>query len=211
VPPFRSLAIRLACAVLAASAFCFAFGRPLLTAALPLFDVVSSFAWPQYASRFEVVDDSQGAALQLRATTLRRIDLAAGNQVPVGVRFDPARQSLTHSLVPLAILLAGLAAWPLAGRRDLLLRLAAVVPLSLALLVLTVPFSLIGLVEMSVGDLKRAAGVGTVETWPIGYFIFLESGGRWLLPIVLAAACVVLCGMRRPRKDPREQVRYLGG
>jgi hypothetical protein len=213
VPRFRDLALRLILATGLAAALVFAVGRPLVQASLPLLQAVTDFVWPQYIGRVALADAPGGAMLQLTVTTGREIPLGRDLYVPAGQRIDPASSSLAHVLVPVVILAAALVAWPLAGRRDLFVRLLAVVPLALVVLALTAPFSLVGLLEIGVAELRgRVMAGGARETWPIAYLIFLESGGRWLLPIVLAGL-TVLGGRfrRRPRPDPRNEVRYLGG
>lgn len=211
MPRFRRLAVRFLLVAALAGGFGVASGRALVETALPILDFIAQAAWPNYVGRFEVVDDAKGSELRFRSTALTNIRVARDAYVPVGARIDPASTSLLHVLVPVVIALAALWAWPVAGGRDRIVRIAATVPLALAALAATAPLSLVALVEIGVRNSLLQSGIAAAESWPIGYLVFLETGGRWLIPIVLAALCVLAGRMPAASLRPEREPRYLGG
>src|SRR5262249_52929284 len=69
------------------------------------------------------------------------------------------------------------------------------------LLALTLPFHLAGLVQLAL----------PLEPWIAHYMVFLEMGGRWLLPLAFAAAIIPLLGAlaaARPAAAFRRSVYY---
>lgn len=165
------------------------FGPQILRPALPMLAWIAQALMPGHAARIDIQQQDGEAMLVLSLTTLREIPVALGVFIPPG-KVIPASSHVLHNLVPAVILWSVLIAWPvrrLAERaRLMLLGVAA----TLAILAATTPFVLAGLVETSFQDLADQLGTARAEPWFLTWMIFLESGGRWLLPLLAAALCI---------------------
>lgn len=194
MPRPAEAAVRVVLASAAAAALGLAFGKALVVASLPLLDFVAAAVWPQFVGPIEIAGAGSAAEVRRAVASLHAIEVAGPLTVPAMTRLDAARTPLAHALLPAVIALATLAAWPLAGRRDLVRRIVLAGPLVVLLLALTLPFTLMGLVEIAIAELRAAHGTPVPRAWEISYLVFLEAGGRWLLPLALALACVLRSG-----------------
>lgn len=185
------LVVRIVLASVAAAALGLAFGRALVVTSLPLLDFVAAAVWPQFVGPIEITGGGGAAELRRAVASLRSIEVADPVNVPAMTRLDAARTPLAHALVPAVIALTTLVAWPLAGRGDLVRRIVLAGPLLVLVLALTLPFTLMGLVEIAIAELRAAHGNPAPRAWEISYLVFLEAGGRWLLPLALALACLL--------------------
>jgi len=206
-PP--DIALRLVAASLLSAAAGLAFGPSLLALARPLLEVVAELLLPGYAVGLAVGDET----LRLTVTTIYSQALGAGNTLAPLTRFDPAIATVPHTLLPPVILVAALAAWPATGWRELAARALLAVPLALAVLLLTAPIHLAGLVDAALSELRGAlTGAPQREPWTVTCMVFLEMGGRWLAPITLAAAAIFALagGPFSPARTPRSRARSRG-
>lgn len=172
----RVLLLRLATATAVAAALGLAFGRGIVVLTLPVVDFALDILLPGCATQLSMA----GTEIRLFIVTLRPLELPGDYFIPALARLGPITFSVDHQLVSLVILATGIAVWPTQSVREALLRAAAAAPLGLVVVVATLPFHLAGFV---LAELSQ-------RSWTISYMIFLEMGGRWLLPIVLAAASV---------------------
>jgi len=110
------------------------------------------------------------------------------------------------------LLVTGIATWPFAGRREALLRVLLAAVALPVVLALTTPVLLVGRVQMWLVELAVQHRAGFHEPSVVTFMIFMESGGRWLVPLVLAVASTALsyrlCG--RSQVAEREGVRTVG-
>lgn len=207
---FRRFALRAPLGAGAATLLGLAIGEPLFGALLPALKAITDAIWPAYVPRLLLAGHGMDAELQLWVTTGREIVVNADLHVPVGTSFGPAEITVGQAMVPVVILLAGLLSWPVHDRRDVLVRLLSAAPLGLLVIVLTVPFELAVLVDLVIVEMLAKHGVQAPGSPASAYLDFLEMGGRWLLPILLAALVIAL-GRARRRTPPVEEIRYLGG
>ncbi|MGE3774487.1 MAG: hypothetical protein AB7I32_16305, partial [Gammaproteobacteria bacterium] len=94
-------------------------------------------------------------------------------------------------------LCSALFALPARDRRDRALLAVSILPLGLAILLATAPFQLVGLIELALQDYASSHGVARADPFSLHWMLFLESGGRWVLPLVFAA--LGYAGVRRMR------------
>lgn len=63
-------------------------------------------------------------------------------------------------------------------------------PVAALVLALTTPFHLVGLIELAVQKAAKANQFPRAAPLTLEWMIFLEGGGRWLLPVVAALLCL---------------------
>ncbi|MGE0373250.1 MAG: hypothetical protein AB7Q01_15395, partial [Gammaproteobacteria bacterium] len=90
------------------------------------------------------------------------------------------------ALVPLVILVTAMAALPLRRSREWAWLAVAALPLGALTLVVTTPYQLVGLIDIAVQQYAHAAGIPRPEPWRLRWMLFLEGGGRWVMPVVFA-------------------------
>jgi len=100
-----------------------------------------------------------------------------------------AQADLMHVLVPQILLFTVLCVWPVGSWRERLTLLAMGLPASLAIAGLTVPFLLAGKIDVMLIEDARRAGEDYGTHFLAGWMVVSESGGRWLLPLIMASLC----------------------
>jgi hypothetical protein len=109
---------------------------------------------------------------------------------------------MAHALVPPTVLLAVLIAWPCPSLREALWRGTLGVATAVALLAGATGLHLAALLDVTLvgagGEPASAALPMTVRT-----LLFLESGGRWLLPLACGVACLALARRAATPRAPR--------
>jgi hypothetical protein len=167
-------------------------GRVLLTAMLPLFNVFIDLMQPDFVPSLEIVPDADGWVVRLRPLIAKAIAVGPGTIIPPGARLDWFSTSVDHTLVPILLFLTALLSWPTTGTREWGLRVLTGLPALIVVLLLSAPILLIGRVQMWVTELAVRNGAAFHEPALVTFMIFMESGGRWLVPLVAAAACIAL-------------------
>jgi len=191
----RAAALRLCAAWVVCSALGFLFGDTLLRGATPLLSAAVHWIAPELQSSVSLIDDGRGGTqLLLDARTEQPLALGDGLVVPAGQAL-PSRANGVHVLVPLVILCSALFTLPARDRRERALLVASILPLGLAVLLVTAPFQLVGLIELALQDYASSHGVARADPLSLHWMLFLESGGRWVLPLLFAA--VSYAGVRR--------------
>jgi len=165
-------------------------GRVLLTAMLPLFNVFIDLMQPDFVPSLEIVPDADGWVVRLRPLIAKAIAVGPGTIIPPGARLDWFSTSVDHTLVPILLFLTALLSWPTTGTREWGLRVLTGLPALIVVLLLSAPILLIGRVQMWVTELAVRNGAVFQEPALVTFMIFMESGGRWLLPLVAAIACI---------------------
>jgi hypothetical protein len=131
--------------------------------------------------------------IELLANVVRPIRLSAEKFIPPGSLLSSGTH-VVHTMVPIVILFSVLIAWPVRRIRQRVILLVLGLPTLLLVLGLTTPQLLAARVEMKIIEYKLQEGIISPEPFLIQWMIFLETGGRWLLPLVGAVACVSLLG-----------------
>jgi hypothetical protein len=172
-------------------------GAPLLRALLPWFEPICAALLPGFSATLRVVERSPDTVIVLSLHALEAIRVGAQVVVPPLERLE-ASTTLLHNLVPPVLLFTALAALPARGWRERLTLFALGVPAAALVLALTTPFHLAGLVETSFQDAAASLGVPRPTPWTLNWMLFLEGGGRWLLPLLAAVGCLGVAQRLRP-------------
>lgn len=179
------------------------FGRPALSLALPLFDRVIAALQDDFVASVEMAQDGQAWVLRMQPTLVRAARLNAELAMPAGTRLRWFVTHVDHTLVPPLLFLMVLLAWPAERRSELLVRLTTAVPALVLILASTAPVQLVGQVQMVQAELSTLAGASPREPALVTLMVFMESGGRWLLPLTCGVLCIALGrwlgGSRRDR------------
>lgn len=198
-------ALRLCFAWAIFSALGLLLGDTALRASTPLLSTAVAALAPDLMAHVECVATKGPVPdLLLDARTIRPLPIAGAQMIPAGQPL-PSRATGVHTLVPLVILLTALGALPSHSWRERALLAVLALPLGLVVLLSTAPFHLVGLIELALQDYAAGAGLVRPEPWSYRWMLFLEGGGRWVLPIGLALGGYAL--VRRwaaPRRPPRK-------
>jgi hypothetical protein len=186
---------RLIAVATAVSVLLLPMGHALVSLLLPTFAKVFSLARPGFQAFFQLSANGSDEIITAASRTTALFELAPGHALPPLTPVDTVWMELVHALVPAVIFLTGLLAWPLMSRREIFWRIGLGLAGLFLVLCLTTPLYLAGRVEMLL--MEAAAEIQGVPPAPfqsplILWAIFTEMGGRWLLPIVMAIACVSL-------------------
>jgi hypothetical protein len=168
------------------------FGRQALVPALPLFDRVIDVVQDDFVASVEIAQDQGAWVLKMQPLLVRPVGLNAELAMPAGTRLRWFVTHVDHTLVPPLLFLMALLAWPAGRWRELAARLLVAVPVLLLLLALTAPILLAGQVQMVAADLAVLAGGPRREPLLVTLMVFMESGGRWLLPLAGGVLCIAL-------------------
>lgn len=146
---------------------------------------------PLFTSVIEMIQDNfrpvlhintnQNGLISMTAITRRSIPViaAAGAKLTAGAH-------IFHSMVPYVLLFTLLAAWPVSHTRDRWLLMGLAFPLMLLLSALTVPFQLAGSIEIMFQQYAQQYSATRNKPLLLYWMLFMEGGGNWLLPIVMA-------------------------
>lgn len=144
---------------------------------------IQSDYWPQLA-----IDDRQPDLIQMIGEARHAIPalVAAGDQLTAGVH-------VLHALVPVVIFYSLLMAFPVKSMRHRALLLLLSLPFNWLLIATSVPFQLAGHIELLFQELAQQYQVEREPGWLLDWMLFLEVGGRWLIPIVFALVHYYIC------------------
>lgn len=181
----KGIAIRLVAAWFVLSAAGFWQGAELLRWCVPLFAATSRFIAPELTSHVAILEQGPSAQILLDARVARPISFDDSHGVGTGQPL-PSRINAVHALVPLVILWTVLLGAPARTLRERVVAVILAVPVSAVILALTTPFHLVGLIEQSLQTYAESLGVARSPPFALNWLIFLEGGGRWLLPLLAA-------------------------
>ncbi len=173
-------------------------GRTAIDWLLPLLSVVSENASPDYGATLRW-DEHEPSMLLLRASFLEPTPTLSALGVTPGSVAESGSH-LEHILVPPAVLLAVVFAWPMKHWRQRMALFASAIPAAVLAVALTTPLLLAGKIDMMLQERAAAAHIALPEPLSLRWMLFAEGGGRWLLPLLLALLCVVFIdwSMRPP-------------
>lgn len=200
--PLQAAAVRLAGAWALLSVAGLVAGAPLLRAVLPWFEPICAALLPGLAASLRVEERAPDTVIVLSLQALDAFRLGAHVVVHPLERLE-ASTTLLHNLVPPVLLFTALAALPVRGWRERLLLFALGFPALVVVLALITPFHLAGLVETSFQDAAGTLGLARPPPWTLRWMLFLEGGGRWLLPLLAALGCRGLLRMLCARSGAR--------
>lgn len=169
------------------------FARPIAAALSPMMERVIDAVQPTFAAHLSVVDSRDGLSVAMTCTAKREIVFPQGRIVPLDGSFKCGSVDALHALVPMVIFLVAVTAWPIAGRREAVGRFVASLVLLPCVVALTTPVLLLGRVEAALDPSTfRAESQLTALLQP---FVFMEMGGRWLLPLITAFLAIRVAAM----------------
>jgi len=179
-----------ACIVCSLGAY--VFGRPLLAWTLPWQAQWIEWLQPGFVIVLSLDPGAGAAAITMKPVTLQPIALTGDYVIPAEARLPASSTNLDHSLLPIVILLTALLGWPTRRWREFAFRAALALPCLLLILACTAPLLLAAKLQMQMLQVIAALGASSPPTALVTTMLFMESGGRWLLPIVCATVCIAL-------------------
>jgi hypothetical protein len=173
--------------------------RPLATASLPSFEWVIGLLQQDFSASLKIVDQAGHLSIEMTPYLLRPVPLTEQLALRPYVTLPPSMVNVDHALVPMVLLLTGIAAWPWVRRREMVLRALLTLVVSPLILAIGTPVLLAGRQQIAFLEAALQHGTRVHEPFLVTLMIFMESGGRWLLPLTLAAACVLAARLRWPK------------
>ena len=166
----------------------YAYGEALLVRCLPLLAATVQLIAPQYTPKVVINSRDGEANLVLDLRVRQAIHLSEDLIIPVGQPV-PASANVVHVLVPLVLFFCVVCAWPARDWREQALALAFALPLAAGVLALTAPFQLVGLIELAVQQAAASQHLRLPVPLTLSWMVFMEGGGRWVLPILAGLLC----------------------
>jgi hypothetical protein len=185
-----NVSLRLAAAWIVLTVLVLLGGRELVRVALPFLEVAVNVMQGDFSGKLALVQEKGQWVIQMLPLTVRPIPMTDQVELRGFLSLQQYVTHVDHTLVPVVLLLSGVLAWPIVHWREFGTRVLLAVPVLLLVLVLCAPVLLIGQVQMTLIKLALRAGAAFHEPWAVTLMIFMESGGRWLLPITAAVACI---------------------
>lgn len=184
------LALRIACAAIAALLVAHIAGHALIDALLMPMALITDTLSEVYTARVSWQPGSTGmvritAQLFDGPLPLAPLGIHHGAEVEAAIHCE-------HILLPVVLLYTVLGAWPQADLCRHAVVMLAGVPGALLAVALTTPFLLAGKVEMVIQERSALAGLARAEPALLRWMLFTEGGGRWLLAIVLALVIIAI-------------------
>lgn len=186
----KKILVRLIVSGIMSSVGMFLLGKSIVTACIPLFEVIIELAQSDFIPVLEVSGAGDSTQLRMSAIILHDIFLKNMQVIPTATHLTGKAQSLAHVLVPPTLLLCILAAWPVIGIKAILTRLAAGLVAMIAVMAFITPLTLVGLFQIGLLDATEGGPIALGANWFANWVLFTEGGGRWLIPIALGIACV---------------------
>ncbi len=176
--------------------------RPLTALLLPYFELIVGLLQQDFTASLQLAQDGGQAVIRMTPFLLRPVALTDELALRPFVALAPFPVSVDHALVPLVLLMTGVASWPFAGIREAVVRLWLAIAAVPPVLALGTPVLLVGRQQIAFVEAALRQGAVFHEPGLVTLMIFMESGGRWLLPLVAAFACVVVS--QRLCRTPRD-------
>ena len=177
----------------------FIFVRPIMAVWSPMMESVIDSMQSDYTADLSIVDVRGAPTITMSCTATRELRLPSGRVVPFMGSYQCAATDAVHALVPIVIFLVTVVSWPIGRRAEAIGRLLSSLVLLPCIVAATTPMLLLGLVNAVLNPASFSAGSQlTVLLQP---FVFMEMGGRWLLPLVAALLCVRFGAMANKRTD----------
>ena len=176
-------------------------GPALTELLLPAYEAVTELLLSDFSARLSVAEIEGIRHIRLNAVVTHEFALTERVTVPVG-REVPASITVLHSMVPAVILLTAVLAWPAASLARFALRLAAALVAVVLTLSVINPIHLVGNLERGVQSAILQLGGERDTPLLLKSMLFMEGGGRWVLPLVAGVLCVLATEPRRAHGRP---------
>jgi hypothetical protein len=185
--------------------------RPIAAATVPYFEWTIGLLQEDFSASLRIVEHEGHPAIEMRPYLLRPVPLTEQLALRPFITLPPTVVNVDHALVPMVLLLTGVAGWPWARRREAIVRVLlafAVLPLILAI---GTPVLLAGRQQIAFIEAALRHGAKFQEPSLVTFMIFMESGGGWLLPLTAAAVCVLAARLRWPQSPGDPPIRGAAG
>jgi len=183
----------------------FIFVRPILSTLIPIWESMIDSMQSDYVGSLRIVGDHGNEKIAMVCTATRTLYLPDGRIVPFLGSIDCAYIDAVHALVPIVIFLVTLLGWPTRTGSEMPKRFLAALPLIPCVAAVSAPVALVGLENIGRNPSVSGAELGTM-TGLFQPFVFMELGGRWLLPLVAAGVCIWLADWRSSTAKTRPPV-----
>lgn len=181
-----SIMVKLVIAWLVLSVLAYWYGPQFLSFLLPFSNWVITLIQKDYLPALTLAGNE---TVSLTATMIRPVPGVAG----VGAQVT-AGAHVPHVLVPFVLLISGLALMPLKSIKNRILTVLYTFCSLILIAALILPFQLTGKIDIMFLEYARHYGVHRDESLRVKWMLFLEMGGRWVLPIALAGIGLVMGG-----------------
>lgn len=169
------------------------FGEAVFEALIPLLEFVIGHAQSDFIPHLDIYNHGGTKVLRMTVSLAKPLILTPNITAPGGPIQGSIITNLDHCMVPLVILTTSLIGWPIhSGIRETVLRLICGLGGCLTVIFLTTPLFLVARVQMVFIKYLMRTNEHPEQPFLITWAIFTESGGRWLIPIVLSAVSIIL-------------------
>lgn len=177
--------LRLVCAWVLSAVAVFSGGQALLLGAHTPLEFLIECILPDFIVHIVAASPNSEGDIRILLHAIKDVPITATASITPWVDMQLEIYS-GHELSPSVLLLGILSAWPLRETRSLLkLHLAGLVS-SAAVLAYTIPVHITGLFEIRLQLVADYYREPRAEPWYLHHMLFLESGGLWLIPILVA-------------------------
>ncbi|MFN0039708.1 MAG: hypothetical protein ACKVP2_09375 [Burkholderiales bacterium] len=166
--------------------------RPLTVLLLPFYETVIRLLQQDFTGSLQWMEYKGQSAIQMTAFLLHAVPLTDQLALRPFVSLPPITVSVDHALVPLVLLMAGIISWPFSGNREAVMRMTLAIAVTPPILALSTPVLLVGGQQLAFFEAALRRGAALQESGMVTLMVFMESGGRWLLPLTAAVACVLV-------------------
>ena len=174
-----------------------------MSALSPMMESMIDTMQSDFTAHISVVDGHSDPAVSMSCTATHQLVVPHGRIIPFLGTFKCASIDAVHALVPIVIYLVAAVGWPIIRRREILWRILGSVLLLPAVIWLTTPLLLVGLVNSRLPPESFSSDAQlTALMQP---FVFMEMGGLWLLPLAAAFVCIRIAAL--PSRNVVPQVR----
>lgn len=182
---------------LAVSILVFIFSAEVLNALTPFLTLVFNSLVDNYHGAITVVQGTAQDTLSVRVTILKPIYIEKIPVAPPGYVLSTGTD-IVHNLVPIVIFVTGLLSWPTKTLSDRFLLCLIGIPFLLLLIALSIPTLLMGHIEATMlNAAQNLADHDLATPFIMNWVVFIETGGRWLLPLMLLVICVLILNSSR--------------
>jgi hypothetical protein len=172
--------------------------RPLTWLLLPVLEAMIGLLQSDYFGELALRDIGGQPMIHMTCIVREPILLSPARTLVPGMRFDGGSTHAVHAILPLAILVVVLMSLPMRSARDGWRRTVRGLVAALVVLLLTTPVLLHGRVEAMLTEAALATGGTALDGTLLSHlFLFMEAGGRWLLPLLLGAIALHPAGTDR--------------
>jgi len=182
--------LRLCCAWAALASAVLSCGQLLLLAAHTPLEWLIERILPDFMAHIVAASPNSEGDIRVLLRATRAVPITSTNYITPWVDIQLDIYS-GHELSPSVLLLGMLFAWPLRETRSRWKLLLAGLVSSAAIMAVTVPIHIVGLLEIRMQLVSDHYGAVRAEPWYLQLMLFLELGGLWLIYLLVAVALLL--------------------